>query len=308
MFGIATARTRLKCCCVCLALIASLAAIPSRAETASVPLSLENTAIDAAGIMTERVTRGAAEAEVTLPGVVTIPQKQRHAVSAPAEGLIEAMYVATDEQVSVGQPIARLRSPEVIEAQRQFLTAIDDLRLAEDRFRRAEALVATQTVSEREFREAQNAASQARARLDERTYLLGLMEMSPEDVETLRKTRRLFSTVTIRAPRGGTIVTRHTSAGERVATAAPLYTIADLNPVWINIQVPSFRLTGIAEGVPVTVQSHGVSGRVLRVGRTVDQTTQAAQVVAEVGTNGGSVRPGLAVMATIRIPTGASDS
>jgi membrane fusion protein, heavy metal efflux system len=242
---------------------------------------------------------------LSLPGTVVIPPQQLYVVAAPANGMVEFMLVAADEQVKEGQAIARLRSPELIEAQRQFLAAVADETLAVDKLRRAQFLFENKAMPERELRVAQTQAINAKFQLDERQQILRLMEMSETDIETVRTTRRLFPAVTIHAPIAGTVTKRHASSGERVSAAAPIYSIAQLNPVWVNVQVPAARLAAIEESGTVSLPAYGVEGRIIRIARTVDAQTQSAIVVTEIDSNGGSVRPGLAVTATIRIPNGS---
>jgi RND family efflux transporter MFP subunit len=254
-----------------------------------------------AGIGTAPIEAEGGETELSLPGSVVIPPSQLRVVAAPANGLVEAILVATDENVTAGQPIARLRSPDLVEAQRQFLAAIADEALAADRLRRTRTLWEGKVTPERELRVVETEAVNAKSRLDERIQILSLMEMSDADIETLRTTRRIVSSVAVHAPISGTVVKRDASPGQRVEAAAPVVTLAELEPLWVNIQVPAARLPVIASGEVVVVPAYGVQGRIIRVARTVDASTQSAVAVAEIGSSKGIVRPGLAVAATIRI-------
>ena len=190
------------------------------------------------------------------------------------------MLVAADEQVKEGQPIARLRSPELVEAQRQFLAAVADEALAADRLRRAQFLFENKAMPERELRIAQTQAINAKFQLDERQQILRLMEMSKGDIEAVRSTRKLFPAVTSHAPIAGTVTKRHASPGERVSAAAPIYSVGQLNPVWVNVQVPAARLAAIEESGTVSLPAYGVEGRIIRIARTVDAQTQSAIAVA----------------------------
>jgi RND family efflux transporter MFP subunit len=276
-------------------------ALDAPARNSDVMIRMDERGIRAAGISTVAIERERGGTDLSLPGTVAIPQQQIRVVAAPAGGLVEAMLIAADEPVEAGQPIARLRSPAIVEAQRQFLAAISDEALAADRLRRIQILVDGRAIAERELRVAQAEAAQAKSRLDERTQILTLMEMSEADLEALRTTRRMVSTVTVYSPISGTIVTRHASSGERIEAAAPLFTIAQLEPLWINIQIPAARLSNITTGATVSLPAYGAQGKVIRIGRTVDPTTQSAIAVAEISTNGGNVRPGLAVNVTVRL-------
>jgi RND family efflux transporter MFP subunit len=284
-----------------LAASAAFASDAPRKTDSDVSIRMEERGIRAAGIGVVPVERERGSSDLTLPGTVAIPQQQIRIVAAPAAGLVEAMLIAADEHVTAGQPIARVRSPAIVEAQLQFLSAISDDALAQDKLRRSQLLYEGRALPERELRVAETEAVRAKSHLDERTQILGLMEMSEAEVEKLRKTRKIVSTVTVYSPISGTVVTRHTSAGERVDATAPLFTIAQLEPLWVNIQVPANRLSNIIIGAPVVLPASGARGRIIRIARTVDAPTQSATAVAEIDTNGGRVRPGLAVAVNVRV-------
>ena len=139
------------------------------AATAGVALVAGEREIKAAGITTTRVEKERGNIELVLPGTVVIPPQQLRVVAAPANGMVEAVLVAADEPVAAGQPIASLRSPDLVEAQRQYLAALADESLAQDRLRRAQYLFEGRATPERELRVVETEAVNAKSRLDERT-------------------------------------------------------------------------------------------------------------------------------------------
>jgi len=275
---------------------------------AGILIRLDERALRAAGIVVEAFAREHGGADFALPGNVVIPPGQVHVVAAPAAGLVDALLVSADEPVKVSQPVATLRSPTIVEAQQQFLAAIADESLATDRLRRTQLLIEGKAIPERELNIAQAESARARARLDERTQLLSLMGLSDTQITELRTTRRIVPTVTIYSPINGTVVKRHTSPGERIDAAAPLFTIAELDPLWVELQVPAARLPNLTVGSEVSLPAQRARGKIIRIGRTVDPTTQSAVAVAEIGTEGASVWPGLAVNATVIIGSQIADS
>jgi cobalt-zinc-cadmium efflux system membrane fusion protein len=267
-------------------------------------IEMDEREIRSAGITMMTVERERREIELSLPGNVVIPPQQLRIVAAPANGLVESMLVAADEPVQAGAPIARLRSMELVEAQRQFLAALADEALAADRLRRAQLLFEARATPERELRVAQTMSINAKSHLDERRQILSLMELSDADIDLLRTTRKIFPAVTVHAPTSGTVVKRHVSPGERIEAAAPIFTIAELEPLWVNIQVPAARLATITTGESVLLPAYNARGRIIRIGRTVDPQTQSAIAVAEIDSKGGSVRPGLAASVSIQLSQG----
>jgi len=274
---------------------------PEQHSASDIALPMDERGIRAAGIGTTTLERERGGTDLLLPGTVAIPQHQIRVIAAPSGGLVEEMLVSADEQVKAGQPIAKLRSPAIVEAQRQFLAAIADDALAIDRLRRSQLLFEGKALPERDLRVAQTEAVQAKSRLDERTQILSLMGMTDAEVELLRDARRIFPTVTLFSPMNGTVTTRHVGPGERIEPAAPVFTIALLDPLWVNTQVPAARLANITVGSPVHLPAQDARGKILRIGRTVDSATQSTIVVAEIGSNDGAVRPGLAVSVSVHI-------
>ncbi len=279
-------------------------AMAAQATEGDIAIAMDEREVRFAGITTTKPDKEQREIELSFPGTVAIPPQQLRVVAAPAKGLIETMLVASDEAVRAGEPVAQLRSMEIVEAQRQFLAALADEALAADRLRRIQLLVEARATPERELRAAETAAVNAKAQLDERRQILALMELSPVEIENLQATRKIMPTVTVHAPASGMVVKRHVSPGERVDAAAPLYTIAKLDPLWVNVQVPASRLPAISVGDMVVLPAYGAKGRIIRVARTIDPQTQSASAVAEIDTNGEAVRPGLATTVTVKFNQG----
>ncbi|WP_421989160.1 efflux RND transporter periplasmic adaptor subunit [Roseococcus sp.] len=234
-------------------------------------------------------------AEIALPGVVVVPPMQLRVVAAPAAGLLETLTVSPDEVVRRGQVIAQLRSTELVEAQRLFLQAVTTKELATDHLRRDEQLHRERVIAERRLITTRAEATAANAALDERVQLLNLFGLSDEEVAELRRTRRIQPSLPVKSPVDGVVLTRAATAGERVAQAAPLITIGDLSVLWVNAQVPISRVPALAQGSRVLVPAQGAEGTVLRIGRSVDASTQSVTAVAEMTSGTDALRPGQAV-------------
>lgn len=291
-----------------LAAILLVAAAPLGAQPAAKPavlasrdIPLDEQALRAAGVSFLPIERERGATDLVFPGTVVVPPPQLLVVAAPVEGLIEAVEVASDEVVSAGQTIIRMRSPEIVQAQREFIAADANAMLARDRLNRATQVFAARALPERDLRVAENEAKTTSYKADETRHVLTLMGMTEQEVDTLQRTRAFSATIAITAPKAGVVLTRHTSPGTRVAEAEPLFTIARLEPLWVNIQVPSSRLRSIEVGSRVSLVGHDVGGIIIRIGRSIDQATQSVTAVAQIDTNGGSVRPGLAVTARVRV-------
>ncbi len=270
-------------------------------------IRIDERGIRAAGISTTSPDADAQEQALVFPGNVVVPPHQASVVASPVAGMVEEILVAQDEPVKAGQVIAKLRSPRVVEAQHLYLAALTDERLASEKLRRADILFKAKAMSEAQLLLARGEADHAHARVDERLQILQLMGVSAADIEELRTGRKITNIIDIHAPKDGTIIARNVNQGTRVEEAAALFTIATLSPLWVNIQVPTARMMALQEGSKVSLPAQGAKGRVIRIGRTIDPVTQSIGVVAEIDTNKGSVRPGLAVNVSVHVNGAAGE-
>jgi cobalt-zinc-cadmium efflux system membrane fusion protein len=281
-------------------------AASQRSPVREILAPLTDEQIRAAGIETQPVEPEAGLGEMVVPGVVTVPPQQLRIVAAPAAGLVETLLVAPDEDVKEGDPIATLKSSELVEAQRAFLHAVSEANLGAEKLRRDEQLFNEHIIAERRLIVTRAEALQARATLDERAQILTLAGMTEAEVAALRKDRKLASSILVRAPIGGIILQRHGTTGERVQASAPLVTIARLDPIWVNLQVPLGRVVALDSVERVHLPSAGLDGRLIRVGRTVDSSTQSVTAVAEFKTGRSLLRPGQALQAILRVRGGGA--
>jgi membrane fusion protein, heavy metal efflux system len=266
-----------------------------------IAIPMDEHGMQAAGISTIHVVPDQGRTDLTFPGTVAIEQHQLRLVSAPADGLIEAMLVGPDETVVTGQPVAHVRSPDMVEAQQQYLSVVSDEAAARDKLVRVKMQFDGKALPEKELRVAETEAAISKSRLDERMQFLLLMGMDKDDFETLRTTRQIVGTFVVKSPINGTVLTRHASAGEQIKQAAPLFTFGALDPLWVNIRIPSHRLGAISPGAQVTLPAYGVEGHIVRIGHSIDQSAQSVIAVAEISAPSRKMRPGLAVTAYVRM-------
>lgn len=284
----------------CLLLAAPVGAQPG---TGDVLIRIDERQLRVAGIEMARVESEAGAAEILLPGVVAVPPHQLRVVAAPVGGLVEAMEVAPDERVVAGQPLARLRSTELLEAQRLFLAALGTEALARQTLARDEALFRDRVIAERRLLVTRADHVLARTTLEEREQMLSLLGMVEPDVAALRTNRRMTTTLTVLSPSDGVVLGREAVPGERVAQSAPLFTVAQLEPLWVNLQVPLSRAAAVENAGGVSLPAQAAEGRLLRVGRSADAGTQSVTAVAEINQGAERLRPGQAVTVTVSLRT-----
>ena len=102
----------------------------------------------------------------------------------------------------------------------------------------------------------------------------------------------MFSTLQVHSPISGVVVESQAVLGERVADSQPRYRVAQLEPLWLEINAPLDRISGIPVGSRVEIPCEQGEARIIMIGRNVDPTNQTLLVRAEMKDSGACLRPG----------------
>ena len=234
-----------------------------------------------------------AMAEVRLLGRAEPNETTQKTITAWTGGRIDRLHVnVTGQRVRAGQVIATLYSPEVFAAHQDLLVAKQQV-----------GQVASSPESSR--RAAQAALAAARERL----RLLGVPDNELVRMETESRPTRA---VAIRTPFGGTVIERLASEGAYVTTGAPLYKIADLNTLWVQLDAYENDLPRLSVGQTARIEIEAMpgedfEGRVTFIDPTLDVRRRTARVRVEVDSHDGRLRPGMFVQATVVNAAGADE-
>jgi multidrug efflux pump subunit AcrA (membrane-fusion protein) len=120
----------------------------------------------------------------------------------------------------------------------------------------------------------------------------------------LESDRELSSILTVTAPFDGVVLEQMVTAGKRVEAADPLYRIASLKPLWLEIHVPLEQLGDARPGQTVVVPGPGLTGTIITVGGMVHGADQGVLVRAEIREGAEKLRPGQFVQVQLSVPTG----
>jgi RND family efflux transporter MFP subunit len=241
-----------------------------------------------------------------LPALVQVPNEQLRIVAAPLAGLIVQLDVAAGQAVKKGQPLARLASPSLLAANRDYLQAAQQAQLAAQAARRDEQLFAEGIIAESRYQSSRSAQQQAALALNARREELRLAGVSDSGLAALQKNQSLPSEVAILAPIDGVVLEQSVQAGQRVEAASPLFKIGQLSPLWLDIQVPALLAPKLQEGLTVLVPSVAGSGKIINIGRQINPASQTISVRARLDTGTRKLLPGQMVEAMLGIPSDSS--
>ncbi len=234
-----------------------------------------------------------------FPAEIVVPIGQERVVSAPQSGLIDQLYVAAGQTVKKGQPLAHLNSPDLLMLQRDYLQAMTQHRLAAKSLARDAELLKDGIIPQRRYLETESVHDEAGAALAQRKQALSLAGMSDAAIGKLRPESGMSSGITLTAPIAGQVLEQMVTTGQRVDMAMPLYRIANLNPLWLEIHAPLEGLPFIKTGMPVSVPKLQASGKLIAVIRNVNKADQTLHLRAEITKGVEKLSPGQFVEAVI---------
>lgn len=263
------------------------------------PLTLKAAQVSNLGITSESVQAGGLTQQ-RFPAQVVIPVNQEQVVAAPVAGLVEAMSVSTGDAVRAGQWLVRMRSPQAQELGRDVLQSGSQLELARRTAQRDEALYKEGLIPLSRLEASRAQLTQQQAQAQERRQALtmaGGAATTPNGA------------VSVQAPLSGRVLAQLVQVGQRVEAMTPLYRIATLSPLWLEIQVPAKLAGDVRTGDVVqlvgTESAESVKGQVISLGASVDAKTQSVMVRARIAAAKGKsgelpVRPGQWVEAALQ--------
>jgi cobalt-zinc-cadmium efflux system membrane fusion protein len=221
---------------------------------------------------------------VETTAAVDFDNDQATSVLAPFSGPVSRLLVAQDDEVSKGQPLAIVDSPDFATAisayQKALATARTNRRLAD----LDKDLVQHNGVSQREYEQAQTDAVNAEADRDAALRALVSLSVPPETIDAVREGRPVARPEgIIRAPVAGTVVERLITPGELLqAGTTSCFTVANLSRVWVMAQLFGSDLSAVSIGDPAEVvtgiDAENFPGRVDKVSAQVDPNTRAVAV------------------------------
>lgn len=213
---------------------------------------------------------------------VTVPNDQTQMVSMPQHGLVNALKVSTGQDVKKGQVIAQISSAELVGLQGEYLQAKTKLILASKTAARDKALSEEGIIPQRRYIESKSAQEALNTEVLQKKQALQFAGMSAQSIRDLNSASQMQSAIDIVAPISGQVVAQHAKVGDRLDAGLPLYQIAQLNPLWVEMNVPIEEAANLAKGLTVTIPKTNASGHVIAILRSVNKATQTLQVRAEI--------------------------
>lgn len=283
-------------------------------------ITLTAEAIERYGIKVEQASRCKLKPTILVPARVAFNAEAMAHVGSPLPGRVVELRVRLGDVVGKGDVLLVVESPELGEAQSDFLqkrisaqTTVAGVELARNSLDRATRLfeenrgIALDEVQKREveFKLAQASLQIAQSAAIAAENKLHLLGMDQAAAEKLADTGEVNPRFTILAPLPGRVVEREVTLGELVnPEKEALIVLADTTTLWVLADVPEARLPEVALGAAAwfktgAVNGHKHEGAVSYISPMVDPRTRSAQVRVAVKCEHGTLWPGMFVLVEI---------
>jgi RND family efflux transporter MFP subunit len=225
---------------------------------------------DAIAIELGEISRGTLSSVYSTSA--TLRADKQATVTARTRGVIHQLLVEEGDWVRQEQPLAILENDEQRIAFEQASATFETRRRE---FERAESLHDQELMSDEAYESARRQAVEAE-------HTAALAELA-------------LSRTVIKATFSGRVILRHLDVGATVNDGTPVYDIADLSPLYVDVQVPERQVAQLAPGQTVRLMTDDeqASGeaQIERIAPAVDPSTGTVKVTLAVR-RAGELRPG----------------
>ena len=249
-------------------------------------------------IATETVSGARSVASVTAPARVEFRDGAVSQLGAPLDGRVLKVHVQVGDRVHEGDPLVTLDCPDAAEMRAAVESATASLREARSALDRQTRMMQQGVGTERDriAAETQVAEKEAELRRVEADVAFVGMGTGTE--------------VVLRAPIGGTVITRKANAGLAVQKGSdPIVEIGDPNAVWIVADVFERDLSLVRDAARVHIDlsslTSALDGHVTNVGTVVSTGLRTAPVRIAVENAPVTLRPGM--YGRVQIDGGSND-
>jgi RND family efflux transporter MFP subunit len=199
---------------------------------------------------------------------VTLDESKVAKVNSKLEGWLEQVFVdSVGRQVTKGEPLVTIYSPEALATQQEYLLAVKGREMMRD-----------SPVHEM-LGSTDNLVAAAKKRLE-------LWDISDPQIASIIETGQPVKYLTLYAPTSGVVMERNAYAKQRIMPDTVLYNIADLSTVWVVADVFEYESSSVRIGQSAALTLAYLPGRTFR-GRvsyilpTIDPATRTVKVRIE---------------------------
>lgn len=210
-------------------------------------------------------------------------------------GVISHSYVSLGDKVQKGQVLAEIKSAELNQMKTEAKQLRAELKVAERELQSIEGFYEDKISSERELIQARNEKENIESEL-----------ARLEDNLQLYRSGSGKNVFQIRAPQSGFVVENKLVSGMQIgAEGEPLFTISDMDEVWINMNIYATHLNFVKEGMPIDIKINSYpdktfEGKISSISHVMDPDENVLKARVILDNKELLLKPGLQVEGIVR--------
>jgi len=269
-------------------------ASPVGAQPPSGEVWLTDQQVSDAHLTIEPVATHAVGNDVVTSGKVTFDDLRVGHVFSPVTGRVSRILADPGARVKKGSPLCAIQSPDVGNAFADLDKAEADLIAAQHDQQRQKDLYDAHAGSQKDFESAQDSYGKAKAEMERARQKARLFRGGGADAVTQE--------FMLRAPIEGEVIARNVNPGAEVlgqysgGTAVELFTIGELDRVWVIADVFEMDLGRVKKGAPVSIKVVAYPDKVFTgvvdwMSDLLDPTARTAKVRCAIANPGRDLKP-----------------
>ena len=234
------------------------------------------------GIRTAQVEYRTLSREIRTSGLIDYEEPRQFAVNTKIDGWIEKLYInETGIQVTKGQRLLDIYSPELVAAQEEYLLALKNFRQLQNS----------------PYEEIKEGAGRLLEASEKR---LQLWDISARQLSQLKTTGKVRRSLTLYAPYAGIVTTKQATEGAFIKSGSLLFTIADLSKIWVFADIYESELPLVNQGQHADIilpflGDKQISGTVSTIYPYVDSQTRTVKARIDLDNRNLDLRPDMYV-------------
>lgn len=236
-------------------------------------LELSDHARAMASVETTPVVRRRMRRDIRLVGKVNYNEAGLATITTRVEGYVERLFVDfTGAEVKQGDHLVEIYSPDLLLAQQELLIAL--------------------------------AVDGNAGLVESAKRKLLLWGLTPGQVDALVRDKKISDRVTLFSPITGTVTEKMVVQQGMVKPGEVLYRLANLEAVWVNLDLYEYELPWVQYGQMAAIISEALpgetfSGRVWFISPVLNEETRTVKVVLNIENSARKLKPGMYVSAVI---------
>jgi cobalt-zinc-cadmium efflux system membrane fusion protein len=233
-------------------------------------------------------------------GSIDFNEDMETQVFPPYQGRISQLFAKLGDNVSKGQTLFTIESPDLIQAESALIAAAGVLDLTAKTLERAKQLHDVQGIADKDLEQAVSDQQTAEGALKAARDGVVVFGKSSAEIDRMVQTRTIDPYLVVLSPVSGRVTARNAAPGVFVQpgnTPAP-YSVADISRIWLNASVTESDMPLVKKGqeIRVTVMAfpdRTFEGQISTVGSTVDPQLHRGLVRAEIDDPKHELLPGM---------------